>query len=266
MHTLEWQSPRTAQLQNELNVLRSAESHLWSTGILVLVVFTAGFLIMAVPAIFWSPGELPAEALHRVQAVAALLTLILIFAAYTYDQRRKYHRTRSALVREIVFSERMSSYTTIDPLTQVFNRNYLDQVLPREISRTNRKGSRLSFLLLELDSYEGTRKKLGEHAADQLMVDTAQLMKSTFRGSDIIIRYGQASFLVVLADTDQYQASCALQRLLGNADRLNVDSSLPYEIWFSGASAGYTCGADVADLLAKLERCVGPYTISVAGD
>ena len=266
MHTMDWQSPRTPQLQNEMVVLRGAESHLWSTGAVILIVFTAGFMIMAVPAIFWSPGELPQEALHRLQSVAALLTLLLIFAAYTYDQRRKYQRTHSALVREIVFSERMASYSTIDPLTQVFNRPYLDHVLPREVSRANRQDSRLSFLLLELESHESTRRKFGDHVADQLLVDTALLLKGTFRGSDIIVRYRHASFLVILPETNQHQASCALRRLLANADHWNVDRGLPYEIWFNGASAGYSCGANVTELLETLERCVGPYTISIAGD
>lgn len=266
MEYMEWQSLRTPQLRSELNLLRGAESRLWSTSVLILVVFTAGFLIMAVPAVFWGPGELPPEALHRVQSVAALLTLILIFSAYTYDQRRKFHRTREALVREIVFSERMASFSTVDPLTQVFNRTYLDQVLPREISRANRKDSKLTFLLLEVGSHEATRRKHGDSVGDQLLVDTAQLLKNTFRGSDIIIRFRHASFLVILTETDQYQASCALRRLLANADHWNVDRALPYEICVNGATAGYSCGADVAKILTTLERCVGPYAFSAAGD
>lgn len=266
MDCMEWQSLRTPQLQNELKFLRGAETRLWSTGVLILVVFTAGFLIMAVPAVFWGPGELPTEALHRLQSVAALLTLILIFSAYAYDQRRKYHRTREALVREIVYSERMSSFSTIDPLTQVFNRHYLDQVLPREINRANRAGSKLTFLLLDLTSYQATCRKHGEHVGDQLLADTAHLLKSTFRGSDIILRYRHASFLVMLTDTDQYQASHALRRLLANADHWNVDRALPYEICLNGATGGYSCGADVNKILATLERCAGPYEFAVAGD
>ena len=262
----DWQSARTPKLKGELELLGGAERRLWSTSVLILLIFTAGFLIMAVPALFWSPAELPPEALHRLQSVAGLLTIILIFSGYIYDQRRKYHRTREALVREIIFSERLASFTTIDPLTQVFNRNYLDQVAPREINRANRQGTDLTFLLLHLDNYKRVLKKHGEPIADQLLVDTAQLLKSTFRGSDVILRYDVSSFLVILPDTDEYQAGCALRRLLSNTDQWNVDTRLQYEISFNGGTAGYYAGADLGLVLHELGRSIESHQYAAAGD
>ena len=250
------QSARTEQLHQQINKLAGRDIQLWSVGMVVMLLFAAGFLVVALPNLIWTPGRREFQPAQLAQLVIGLFLLVMIFSAYVFDQKRTQHRTREELIREIVFNERLESFSLVDPLTQIFNRRYLDQVLPKEINRANRRGSNLTFLLLEVDSCAMIGRRFGELVSDQLLIDAAHLLKGTFRGSDTVLRYDAAKFLVLLPETDEAQANFALTRLLNRVDTWNVETKAPYELAFNGGLASYRTGADVLALLQKLERNV----------
>jgi diguanylate cyclase (GGDEF)-like protein len=246
----------SAGLYQKLNSVSKRETRLWSFGVAILLVFAAGFLILALPSLIWTPGVVRAEVLHRVQLVLGLASLILIFAGYVFDQNRTHHKTRDELIHEIIFAERMESFSLVDPLTQLFNRSYLDVILPKEMRRANRSGAPLTFLLLEVDRWTMVGRRAGEMGSDLFLLEAAKLLKTTFRGSDTILRYGDHKFLAILPDTDQYQAGIALRRFLGRVDSWNLESDGPYEMAFNGGMAMYSNQIDVAPVLEDLERSI----------
>ena len=250
------QSARTEQLHRQIDKLAGRDIQLWSVGMVVMLLFAAGFLVVALPNLIWGAGDHQFEPAHLAQLIIGLFMLILIFSAYVFDQKRTQHRTREELIREIVFNERLESFSLVDPLTQIFNRRYLDQILPKEINRANRRGTSLTFLLLEVDSWAMIGRRYGELIGDQLLIDAAHLLKGTFRGSDTVLRYDAAKFLVLLPETDEAQANFALTRLLNRVDTWNTETKAPYEMAFNGGLAAYTSGVDVLALLQKLERNV----------
>ncbi len=250
------QSARTEQLHGQIKKLAGRDIQLWSVGMVIMLLLAAGFLVVSLPNLIWAPGQRTFQPGQLVQLVIGLFLLVLIFSAYVFDQKRTQHRTREELIREIVFNERLESFSLVDPLTQIFNRRYLDQILPKEINRTNRRGTSLTFLLLEVDGWSLIGRKYGELVADQLLIDAAHVLKSTFRGSDTVLRYDAAKFLVLLPETDEPQANCALIRLLNRVDTWNVETQAPYEMSFNGGLAAYSTGVDVLALLQKLERNV----------
>ena len=250
------QSARTEQLHRQIDRLAGRDIQLWSVGMVVMLLLAAGFLVVALPNLIWTQGRQEFQPAQLAQLVIGLFLLVLIFSAYVFDQKRTQHRTREELIREIVFNERLESFSLVDSLTQIFNRRYLDQVLPKEINRANRRGTSLTFLLLEVDSWAMIGRRYGELIADQLLIDAAHLLKGTFRGSDTVLRYDAAKFLVLLPETDESQANFALTRLLNRVDTWNVETKAPYEMAFNGGLAAYGTGVDVLALLQKLERNV----------
>lgn len=249
------QSARSQQLQTQIKQMAGRELQLWSVGMLVMLILAGGFLVVALPNLLLR-GDHTFQPAQLAQLIIGLFLLILIFSAYVFDQKRTQARTREELVREIVFNERLESFSLVDPLTQIFNRRYLDQVLPKEINRANRRGTSLTFLLAEVDGWAMVARKFGDLVADQLLIDAAHLLKSTFRGSDTVLRYDAAKFLVLMPETNEQQANCALIRLLNRVDTWNVETQAPYEMAFNGGLAAYSTGADVMSLLQKLERNV----------
>jgi len=250
------QSGRTQKLHEQIHKMSGRDIQLWSVGMVIMLLFAAGFLVVALPNLVSGPGAHPFQAGQLVQLVVGVFVLIMIFSAYVFDQKRTQHRTREELIREIVFSERMESFSLVDPLTQIFNRRYLDQILPKEINRANRGGTSLTFLLLEVDGWSMIGRQYGELVADQLLIDAAHVLKCNFRGSDTVLRYDAAKFLILLPETNEQEANCALIRLLNRIDTWNLETRAPYEMALNGGLASYESGIDALALLQRLERNV----------
>jgi diguanylate cyclase (GGDEF)-like protein/PAS domain S-box-containing protein len=89
-----------------------------------------------------------------------------------------------------------------DSLTGMFNRQYLSETLPREVSRTRRSEAPLSVAMLDIDHFKIFNDKHGHDAGDYVLKEVGSVLSKAVRGSDIVCRYGGEEFLFVLVDCD----------------------------------------------------------------
>jgi len=248
MNHQDWQA-RTRQLNGQVAAITGRDLKLWLFTFIVVFVLAAGVLLLGFSNLLWT--QAPHSAL---ELVAGLVLLVLIFAGYVLHRRYGYTRAREELIREIIYSEKLQSLSLIDPLTQTFNLCYLDQVVPREINRANRHGSTITFMLIELAGWAEVIEKKGELVGDQMLMAAAQFLKDTFRGSDIVLRYDLARFLVIMPETNQLQAGCALKRMVGRLDFWHLESNAAFELEFRIGLAAYSRGADANGVLKLAEE------------
>jgi diguanylate cyclase (GGDEF)-like protein len=250
------ESLRSEEIQRQLKELGGRDLQLWSIGALTVVILAAGFASVIAPNVAWRglPGTGVVDYRYLPQLIFGLICLILLFHLYVVMQKRSLNSTRAALIRELVFSERLESFTLIDALTQLLNRRSLDQIMPREIARANRSGSHLTFVLVEVAGFKGLNDRLGNIAGDQLLVEVARLLKGTFRGSDAIIRYSGDRFLIIMADTNEKRAASAMRRLMNTVDRWNLNTQSGWEMVLNYGIAQYVIGASAAELLMAAEQ------------
>jgi diguanylate cyclase (GGDEF)-like protein/PAS domain S-box-containing protein len=97
-----------------------------------------------------------------------------------------------------------------DSLTGLFNRNYLDETLRRELSRSTRRKSLLCLAMLDIDGFKGFNDTYSHHAGDALLKSLGDFFLKKVRTSDIVCRYGGDEFVLVLPDTGLLQV---LERL-----------------------------------------------------
>jgi diguanylate cyclase (GGDEF)-like protein len=93
-----------------------------------------------------------------------------------------------------------------DPLTQLYNRAYLDEFLEREIHRAKRSKSLLAIIMLDIDHFKGVNDTFGHQAGDLILQTIGDLLSKQVRKSDIACRYGGEEFLLVLYDTSLNEA------------------------------------------------------------
>ena len=100
-----------------------------------------------------------------------------------------------------------------DPLTGLFNRNYLDETLRRELSRSARHQTPLCVAMLDIDGFKGFNDTYSHHAGDVLLKALAEFFLNKLRASDIVCRYGGDEFVLVLPDTGLHQVWDRLDRI-----------------------------------------------------
>lgn len=93
-----------------------------------------------------------------------------------------------------------------DPLTNLFNRRYLEASLPRELLRAERRKGGLSVLMFDLDHFKRYNDTQGHDAGDALLGAFGALLAQSSRGEDMPCRFGGEEFTLVLTDADHAKA------------------------------------------------------------
>jgi len=96
---------------------------------------------------------------------------------------------------------RLEQLSLLDPLTELFNRRGLQQVLSRELRLTGREGSSLLALLIDLDDFKRVNNSLGYPVGDAVLKEMAKKLASAVRATDHVARIGGDEFMVLLSRT-----------------------------------------------------------------
>jgi two-component system, cell cycle response regulator len=103
---------------------------------------------------------------------------------------------------ESAYHDEIYRLTTVDGLTQVFNRRYFEETLEREISRCHRYGRQLSLVMVDIDKFKSINDTFGHLAGDHVLKHVASAIKTRIRREDILSRYGGEEFAVLLPEVD----------------------------------------------------------------
>ncbi|MCK5797194.1 MAG: diguanylate cyclase [Deltaproteobacteria bacterium] len=101
----------------------------------------------------------------------------------------------------------------LDALTAVFTRDHLIERLGHELTRAERYGRSLAFVLLDLDDFATINRALGALKGDQVLREVARAMVSRVRGVDLVARSGDDEFAIVLPETSLLVARSIAERL-----------------------------------------------------
>lgn len=248
------ETERSQELQRQIQRISGRDWQLWSISLLMFIVMASGFAAVIAPNLVWHVQVLRTEARYLPQLFFGLISLVLLFNIYVISQKRELDTTRKALIQEIVFNERLEGLSLVDPLTQLLNRRALDEMLPKEVTRANRYGTPLTVVMIDLDEFKSVNDRLGMQAGDQFLFEAAKILRNTFRGSDMVFRYGGDEFLVVMPETTEPQAECAVKRLTTELERWNLENPRELELSMSWGLATHVIGSNISDLLQSANR------------
>jgi diguanylate cyclase (GGDEF)-like protein len=245
---------RAESIQRQIHQLSSRDMQLWSIITLVVLVLTAGFLALVFPNLVVSQRIIHIEQGYLPQLYFGLICLIVLFNIYLMGQRIALNSTRKALIAELVLNERLESLSLVDPLTQLFNRRALNELISHQVARANRQGSPLTFLIIDITGFRELNAKLGSMEGNRVLTEFARMLKDIFRGGDLVFRQGGDEFLVVMPDTGEQQAEYPLQRLLHLVGQWNTENVNGFQLSFTWGMAGYVTGTSMEDVLRTVDR------------
>lgn len=113
-------------------------------------------------------------------------------------------RRITARTRELeIANKRLHEESLRDPLTGVFNRRYLKEILVRELAIAKRHKRHFWVVMMDIDRFKLVNDKYGHHEGDVVLYRFAQCLKKTIRKEDIVCRYGGDEFVLIFPEIEQ---------------------------------------------------------------
>ncbi len=87
-----------------------------------------------------------------------------------------------------------------DPLTNLYNRRYMEETLERELYRAKRENSPLGVIMLDIDHFKDFNDSYGHEAGDLFLREVGHFLEMHIRKEDIACRYGGEEFTLILPE------------------------------------------------------------------
>jgi diguanylate cyclase (GGDEF)-like protein/PAS domain S-box-containing protein len=109
-----------------------------------------------------------------------------------------------------------------DPLTGLYNRRYMEEMLRQHISRVTRHLHPLGVIMIDIDHFKRFNDTHGHAAGDALLRELGRVLQSRIRLEDIACRYGGEEFLLIMPDASLDAAQQRAEQLREHAKELRV--------------------------------------------
>jgi diguanylate cyclase (GGDEF)-like protein len=140
-----------------------------------------------------------------------------------------------------------------DALTGLYNRRYLEESLPRELSRCSRRALPLALIMLDIDHFKAFNDRHGHDGGDALLSAFGQMLLARCRAEDIACRFGGEEFTLILPEADLETARRRAEDIRLAAAALSVRHA-QQELPRITISAGIAMAPDHADGAESLKR------------
>ncbi|WP_198003928.1 diguanylate cyclase [Thermosinus carboxydivorans] len=97
--------------------------------------------------------------------------------------------------------EKLYEQAIRDPLTGLYNRRYMEEVLAMELAQTERTGGTIGVIMLDIDFFKRVNDSYGHEAGDVVLKRLGRFIAESVRKGDIACRFGGEEFAVILPNT-----------------------------------------------------------------
>lgn len=145
------------------------------------------------------------------------------------EKRLRYvnERQQSQLIEIGLLQSKLREQAIRDPLTDLFNRRYLEETLDHEIARASREGYSICILMIDLDHFKKVNDTYGHEAGDHVLKAIATTLSQETRRGDFACRYGGEEFVVVMPNIDTLVVYERAEKLRNTLNSLYI----PYGIY-----------------------------------
>jgi len=113
----------------------------------------------------------------------------------------------------VLAREALRTLATHDPLTGLWSRAAILEILQRELARSQRGGTSVAVAMADLDHFKDINDAHGHLVGDAVLREATRRMRSSLRTYDAVGRFGGEEFLIVAPDSDATVALSQAERL-----------------------------------------------------
>jgi diguanylate cyclase (GGDEF)-like protein len=145
-------------------------------------------------------------------AIALLAVFLILAALLAYNLARRLNALHG----------QVASQAVTDPLTGLWNRRRLGELLTREAEREQRFGRPFSLLIVDIDDFKSINDRHGHPTGDEVLRELARVIERETRSLDEAVRYGGDELALILAETGMEGAAILAERLRERTARTSV--------------------------------------------
>ncbi len=224
-HTIQSSSPlegpdafRAQQADSELRQIARREWWLWFSAFFVATLSATAFVLSSFSSLFRHHEHF--YEIRSDQARWGILSLLLLFNGWMVYRQWFFRRERRHLsgynagsADAAVLDQISTSSSSVDSVTGLHTRAFIEQQLGKEIGRARRQNTALSLATVHLDEFAELGKRYGQSALDEAVKELARRLKRACRGSDFAARLASDDFLLVLPECNLGEVKTVLNRL-----------------------------------------------------
>jgi diguanylate cyclase (GGDEF)-like protein len=169
---------------------------------------------------------------------------------------RRVAELEEALGQLRVAQETLRNLSLTDDLTGLYNRRGFFTLAEQRLKAARREGRGASLVYADMDGLKEINDTHGHEEGSNALRLVADVLRETFRGSDVIARIGGDEFVVLEPHAGPGDAGSSVARLRENLRRRNAEGGRPYELSLSVgvAHGGPEEHATVEELLTRGDR------------
>jgi diguanylate cyclase (GGDEF)-like protein/PAS domain S-box-containing protein len=162
------------------------------------------------------------------------------------------------ITERVRMEEALRALALLDELTGLYNRRGLSILAKHQLKIAERGKRRMVLLFADLDNLKQINDTFGHSEGDRALIEAADVLRETFRESDIVARVGGDEFVVLAVETNGFPAEVLATRLQKSLEARNAKGERPYKLSLSVGLARYDpehpCSMD--DLLMRADRAM----------
>jgi two-component system cell cycle response regulator len=199
-------------------------------------------------------GEIKEISIHRGEGRTIIAEMRV--AETSWEGDRAYLASLRDVTDNVRLRERLRNLSMSDELTGLYNRRGFLALIREQMAFSDQSGKSILLLYGDLDSLKWINDTFGHSEGDRVLIEAAEILRETFRESDLIARVGGDEFAVVVPGGGHAGASALALRLKHNLDARNVKGERPYKLSMSTGVACYEPGQSISieEFLSRADR------------
>ncbi len=134
-------------------------------------------------------------------------TCIILIIVMTHHKINYFDRVKFLNEKELII------LSETDALTGVYNRAKFDSELIKWIKLKKRYDHPISIVLMDFDNFKGVNDRFGHLRGDQILKDSAEIVRENTRETDVFARWGGEEFIILMPDTRRKNAIAIAERI-----------------------------------------------------
>ena len=167
-------------------------------------------------------------AMYKIVAIALFIIILILFWNRKIRERKEelekiYNQLKEKDLKLQKVNEKLEILSSVDKLTNIYNRRKIDSYLIEEIQRSVRSGDNFSVIMIDIDYFKRVNDDFGHQVGDAVLVKVAKLIKESIREIDILGRWGGEEFLIICPFTKDRGLIAEAERIRKNIEMYDFE-------------------------------------------